>query len=136
MHVGSSCFADSNVLLYLVGEDERKSARALEILALRPRISVQVLNEFANVSRKKWKLDWDEIRTGLETVQAYCEVLPLDLGVHQKALEIAEANLLGMYDSLIIAAAEIARCDVLYTEDMNHGQRIGAVAIRNPFVAA
>lgn len=132
----NSCFADSNVLLYIVGDDERKAQRALEVLALKPCISVQVLNEFANVSRKKWKLDWDKIRTGLETIQEYCAVLPLDLGVHQKALEIAEANLLGLYDSLIIAAAELSGCDVLYTEDMNHGQRIGRVTLRNPFMAA
>ena len=40
-----------------------------------------------------------------------------------------------MYDALIVAAAELAGCDVLYTEDLNHGQRIGRVVVRNPFKA-
>ena len=55
--------------------------------------------------------------------------------LHGRAVEIAEQHLLGMYDALIVAAAELAGCDVLYTEDLNHGQRIGRVVVRNPFKA-
>jgi predicted nucleic acid-binding protein len=119
--------------LYTVGEDEAKAHRAYEIMDTGPLISVQVLNEFANVARKKHKLDWTEVRDGLEHVRECCEVLPLNIAVHLKALEIAEANRVGIYDACIVAAAQIAGCDTLYTEDLNHGQRIGGVTIRNPF---
>ncbi len=52
---------------------------------------------------------------------------------HEKALEIAEKFGYQIYDSLIIAAADEAKCKTLYSEDMNDGQMIGGVTIRNPF---
>jgi predicted nucleic acid-binding protein len=134
--VASRVFVDSNVLLYSVGTDETKAARSYEVMDENPLISVQVLNEFANVARKKHKLDWPEVNDALEHVRECCEVLPLVVGVHIKAVEIAEANLIGVYDACIVAAADLAGCNVLYSEDLNHGQRIGRVEIRNPFVAS
>ena len=127
-------FVDSNVLLYTIANDETKALRAYDIIDQGPFISVQVLNEFTNVARKKYKLNWNDVRDGLEHVKDCCEVLPLTFGVHLKAVEIAERNLINIYDANILAAAELAGCEVLYTEDMNDGQRIGRVTIRNPFV--
>ena len=129
-------FVDSNVLVYAVGPDLAKARRATEILDMGPLISVQVLNEFANVTRKKLKLDWSIVRDGLELITECCEILPLTHGVHLKAMEIAEATLVSVYDANIIAAAELAGCSVLYTEDLNHSQQIGSVFIRNPFAGS
>lgn len=129
-------FVDSNVLLYTVADNETKALRAYEIIDDRPLISVQVLNEFTNVAHKKYKLNWTDVRDGLEHITDCCEVLPLTLGVHVKAVEIAEKNLINIFDANIVAAAELSGCEVLYTEDLNHGQKIGRILICNPFKAA
>jgi predicted nucleic acid-binding protein len=60
-------------------------------------------------------------------------IVPVSSETHELALRLAQDAKLGIYDACIIAAAELAGCDVLYTEDMSHGQRIGRVSIRNPF---
>ena len=120
--------------MYTVEDDEAKARRANEILDLKPMTSVQTLNEFANVALNKFKLSWEDVRDGLEHVTECCEILPVTWGVHIKALEIAENHLINIFDANIIAAAELSGCDVLYTEDLNDGQRIGRVTIRNPFV--
>ena len=39
-----------------------------------------------------------------------------------------------IYDGFIIAAAVRAGCSIVYTEDMQHEQAVGRLAIRNPFV--
>ncbi len=129
-------FIDSNILLYTVGPDARKAERANKLLDERPIISVQVLNEFVNVGRKKLKLDWPRIETGLAHALAYCEILPNLLEVHTRAVELARLNKVGIYDANIIAAAELGGCNILYTEDLNNGQRIGRVTINNPFLVA
>ena len=134
--VADRVFVDSNVLLYTVDEFEDKAQRAYEILDQNPVITVQVLNEFANVALRRYRLPWDDVRDGLEHITECCEVLPLSHGIHVKALEIAEANLIGIYDANIVAAAELSGCTVLYTEDLNHSQQIGSVFIRNPFAGS
>jgi predicted nucleic acid-binding protein len=75
-----------------------------------------------------------EVREVLSTIRALCEVMPIDIETHDLALELVERCQLGMYDALIVAAALQANCDVLYTEDLQHGQKFGGLSIRNPFV--
>jgi predicted nucleic acid-binding protein len=129
-------FFDSNVLLYLLEDRNPKSAIAEKLLAIGGVISSQVLNEFTDVARRKHKFEFADIREVLEPILEKCRVVPLDFAAHELGFSIAERHDLRIYDACIIAAAELSDCDVLYTEDMNHGQRIGAVEIRNPFMAA
>jgi predicted nucleic acid-binding protein len=126
-------FIDSNILLYTVGPDIAKGVRATELVLSRPIISVQVLNEFVNVARKKLKLDWVPIETSLESTLKHCRVVSLTLDTHSRAVEFSKNDNIGIYDANIVAAAELSGCDILYSEDMNDGQRIGRVTIRNPF---
>jgi predicted nucleic acid-binding protein len=132
--VASSAFLDTNILVYKVEGDARKAAIAESLLEAAPHISVQNLNEFANVALRKLKLNWDEIHVALDHFREACNILPITEQVHVLAVKIAEQNLLAMYDALVVAAAELSGCEVLYTEDLNHGQRIGRVEIRNPFL--
>lgn len=125
-------FFDTNVLLYLLSEDS-KAEKAEALLAGGGKVSVQVLNEFASVSSRELKLAWSEIREILATIQSVCEVIPLTLEIHEAALGIAERYKLSFYDSLIIAAARSAGCQLLYSEDMQTGQRVESVVICNPF---
>ena len=129
-------FLDSNVLVYLVGPDRRKAAVAEQLLRQEHTISVHVLNEFVRVARGKLKIDWKIVEEVLASATEFCDVVPLTLEVHARAVELCINHVINIYDANIVAAAELADCDVLYTEDMNHGQRVGAVTIRNPFVAA
>jgi predicted nucleic acid-binding protein len=136
IRVANEFFIDSNVFLYAVSPHTAKAERAIELLRMKPTISVQVLNEFVNVSRKKLKLDWLDVEKGLAAAKSLCSVVAIDLETQMRSVELSQANRIGIYDANIIAAAELAGCDVLYTEDMSHGQRIGRVTIQNPFVAA
>ncbi len=127
-------FLDSNILLYLVGPDPRKASIAETLLRQEHTISVQVLNEFVRVARNKLKIDWPIVEEALASAKEFCDVVPLTLEVHARAVEITKASLINIHDANIVAAAELANCDILYTEDLNHGQCIGRVTIRNPFL--
>ena len=96
-------------------------------------VSVQVLNEFAATARRKARLAFTEIRDVLGVVRSTCAVVTLDLETHALGLDVAERYRISVYDGLIIAAALRAGCTVLYSEDLQHGQRIEGLTIRNPF---
>ena len=128
-------FLDSNVLLYSLSPDERKRNRATSLIAARPVVSVQVLNEFVNVVRKKLKWEFEKIPTFLRPIRKDCTVVALTEETHDLAVQIACDHKFKIYDANIIAAAELAGCNVLYTEDMSHGQVIGRVTILNPFMS-
>jgi predicted nucleic acid-binding protein len=131
-----TAFFDTNVLVYAVTADPRKH-RAGEVLRAGGTVSVQVLNEFANVAYKKLQHDWTQIEYALHQFRlSFDAILPLTLDTHAAALMIARNNGLPIYDALIVASAIEAGCDTLYTEDMQHGRTIGALTIRNPFVAS
>lgn len=125
-------FLDTNVLLYAFSEDARAN-RAEELLRGGGIISVQVLNEFVNGSRKLNRR-WPEIDQGLADIRALLQPpIPLTVKLHERAIALARQHKFAIYDSLIIAAAIEADCDVLYTEDMQHGRKIDALTIQNPF---
>jgi predicted nucleic acid-binding protein len=125
---------DSNILVYLVGPDEVKAATADALLRQEHTISVQVLNEFVRVARQKLKIEWPMVEEVVESAREYCDVKPITLDTQARAVELCRDHKINIFDANIIAVAEFADCDVLYSEDMSHGQRIGAVTVRNPFV--
>ena len=127
-------FFDTNVLLYLLSGDEAKADRAEEVLASGGVISVQVLNEFASVAVRKLKMSMAEIREVFTTIRAVCKIVPISEETHDKGLELSERYGLSIYDAMIVAAALLAGCKMLLSEDMQDGQVIdGSLAIRNPF---
>ena len=128
-------FVDTNVLLHLISTDAAKAARAERVLAGRVVVSVQVLNEFAHVARRKQSLDWDELAQVLAGIRQFAEVHPLTVGTHERGLALARRYQLGLYDAMIAAAAIEAACDTLLTEDFQAGQVLAdRLTIRNPFV--
>ena len=126
-------FFDSNVLLYLVSGDHPKAERAEDVMAGGGSVSVQALNEFVAVARRKYNVDWKRIRAVTSGVRATCRVNPLTLEVHDLGLRLAERYHFRFYDCLIIAAAITSGCGTLYSEDLRDGQRIERLTIRNPF---
>jgi len=126
-------FLDTNILVYLIGRDSAKAERAEALLAQGATISVQVLNEFVSVATRKASFTIDEARDMLATVRALCKVVPLDLATHDLGFDIAGKHSFSIYDSMIVAAASLAQCKHLWSEDMQAGRRIEGVEIRNPF---
>jgi predicted nucleic acid-binding protein len=125
-------FFDTNVLLYLLAADD-KADKAEALLATGGTISVQVLNEFASTASRMLRMKWPEIRDILATIRAVCDVVPVTVAIHEEGLALAERYRFSLYDSLILAAAHDAGCRTLYSEDMQHGQVIKGVTVRNPF---
>ena len=126
-------FLDTNILVYAQTEDPR-AARAREEIATGGIISVQVLNEFANVMRKKLDRSWEEISAASADIEAALgPARPLTAGLHREALELAGRHSLSFYDALIIASAANSDCGILLTEDMQSGVKISGVQILNPF---
>ncbi|MBL9060863.1 MAG: PIN domain-containing protein [Mangrovicoccus sp.] len=129
----SADFADTNVVLYLL-DDGPKADRAEAILAERPRISVQVLNEAMVNCRRKAGLDWDETGAFLAGVRALCPVEDVSLQTHDVGRALAERYGFSVYDAMIVAAALLAGCTRLWSEDMQDGLLVeGRLRIANPF---
>jgi predicted nucleic acid-binding protein len=126
-------FLDTNVLIYQFSADPMKAERAEALLRAGGTISVQVLNELGNVARRKMALGWDEVRLLLDTVRALLDVIPLDVELHTEGMRLCERYGFSVYDGMIVAAALRSGCETLWTEDMQHGLRIGGLMLRNPF---
>jgi predicted nucleic acid-binding protein len=129
-------FFDTNVVLYAFRQDATRGKVAETLLAAGGVLSVQVLNEFVAVARRKLDKSWEEIRRALEILRIFCpQPVPLTVETHERALHIAERYRYSIFDSLIIAAALQAGASTLYSEDMRDGQGIDGLTIRNPFAA-
>ncbi len=126
-------FLDSNVVLYATDIDSDKRKRSLDLLDGGATVSVQVLNEIANVLRRKHGFSWEQIRSFTADVTGKCDVVPLSFATHERGLRYAERHTLSLYDAMIVASAVLAGCATLYTEDMHHGLAIDGLTIRNPF---
>lgn len=134
-------FLDTNVLIYWLDAGPRAD-QVENLLAQDAVISVQVLNEFANVLRKKRQMPLADISELVDTLLQICDVCDLTVRIHRAALELAARYQLSIYDANIIAAAGESGCALLYSEDMQHGMSIrlpkslgdGALSVKNPFI--
>jgi predicted nucleic acid-binding protein len=127
-------FLDSNVLVYAFTADPRAVA-AQALLERGCVISVQGLNEFANVARRKLGMSWVELGDALAAIKIVCPtILPIGIDTHTDALRIAERHGYAIFDALIIASALQAGSDTLWSEDMQDGMIVdGRLRIANPF---
>ncbi len=127
-------FLDSNILIYAFTDDP-KAAAAQDLLQQRPIISVQGLNEFVHVGRRKLGMDWRQVNEAIAAVRALCPtILALEIQTQAEAMRIAERYGYSIFDSSIVASALEAGSDTLWSEDMQHGMTIdGRLRIANPF---
>ena len=129
-------FFDTNVLLYLASGDPAKADRAEELIHAGGTISVQVLNEIANVARRKMGMAWTETRAFLSTIRLLLTVHAITIDIHETGLRLAERYGLSIYDAMIAASALHADCDTLWSEDMQDGIVLDdRLRIVNPFRA-
>jgi len=134
-------FFDSNVLVYIaINQDAAKKKVAIQLVASAIEnqsgcISLQVLREVANCLFKKSN---DSIKHIRETLSGFDALDCLDESrdLLDRAIEIKDEYGIQFYDALIVAAAEAAGCETLYSEDMGDGQIYGGILIVNPFKTA
>ena len=130
-------FLDSNVFIYLASGDSAKADHAERVVAAGGTISVQVLNEVANVARRKMGLSWAETRGFLAMIRGLLSVVPITVELHDAGLALAERYGVSLYDAMIVASAISTGCDTLWSEGMQHGMAIeGGLRIANQFAAA
>jgi predicted nucleic acid-binding protein len=135
-------FLDTNILVYTfdrTDSSKRSKARGLLGEALERHlgiISYQVVQEFLNVATRKFS-DPMTVSEGqiylARILMPLCEVFP-DSALYSQALSIAGESGMAFYDALIVSSAMTGGCETVWTEDLQHGRRIGTVTIRNPFV--
>jgi predicted nucleic acid-binding protein len=128
-------FLDTNVFVYAIVQDDPRSHHVEELIADGGEISVQVLNEFVSVARRKIRMPWGEVREALDAIRILCpSPVPITIDTHEIALRIAEKYGVSIYHALIAAAALEAKCVTLYSEDLQDGRIIDdQLTIRNPF---
>jgi predicted nucleic acid-binding protein len=135
----SKIFIDTNIFVYSIDQkDPNKRDRARNILKRlvevhQPVISTQVIKEFYVVASTKLKADSFIIKNIVHNFRNL-EVVNNDLELIEQAIDISTISRLSFWDSLIIAAAEKANCEFVFSEDMNTGQTYRGVMLVNPFV--
>jgi len=137
----ANVFVDTNVLIYAVDQADLQKQQAAQAWRQwlwetnRGRISFQVLQEFYVNAIKKQLSAQAEIRKEIEDLMTW-QPIPLDASVIARAWKIEDRYRISFWDSLIIAAARVADCRYLLTEDLQRGQELDGVMIVDPFVSA
>ena len=129
-------FADTNIVIYAEGTDVTKAQRATAILESNPLISSQVVNETVATLTRKYGFTLPEAHEVALSLLDLCEVVPVDADTIREAIRLATRYQLSHWDSLIVAAALLANCDTLYSEDLQHDQLFEQrLRVINPFVS-
>jgi len=137
----ANVFVDTNVLIYAVDQADLQKQQAAQAWRQwlwetnRGRISFQVLQEFYVNAIKKQLSAQAEIRKEIEDLMTW-QPIPLDASVIARAWKIEDRYRISLWDSLIIAAARVADCRYLLTEDLQRGQELDGVMIVDPFLSA
>jgi predicted nucleic acid-binding protein len=133
--MSDKAFFDSNVLIYAMVSGDSRRDRAQQLVAQGGVISVQVLNEFVAVARRKMRMPWEDVIDALGAIRVlFPSPVSITLDTHEAALKIAQQYRLGIYDALIVSSAIEANCSTLYSEDLQDGQVFAKeLTIRNPF---
>jgi predicted nucleic acid-binding protein len=135
-------FLDTNIFVYtfdLEAPDKARRADGLVSEALATGagiISYQVAQEFVALARKPFQtpMNFEQIERYWHTTLRPLLAVHSSPGLFIRALDLARRDQLSWYDSLIVAAAIQGGCQVLYSEDMQHGRRFGDLVIQNPFL--
>ena len=135
-------FLDTNIFVYCFDRTApAKARRALQLIrtAVETRkgiVSYQVVQEFFNVALRRFAqpMAISDAEQYLSTVFRPLLAIHSSPALYGEALRLSARLRLSWYDSLIVAAAIEGKCTILYSEDLQSGQRIGDLEIKNPFL--
>lgn len=134
----SKIFVDTNILIYAMDASDpgkRQKSRTLLRTLVNERVGVvstQILQEFYVASVKKLGIDPILAKSIIHALRNF-ETVVVDTALIEEAVDCSILNRLYFWDALIVVSAEKAHCQLLWTEDLNHGQIIRGVKIENPF---
>jgi predicted nucleic acid-binding protein len=134
-------FLDTNIFVYTFDATASAKARRAQQLireALATRrglISYQVVQEFFNVALKRFAqpMSVAEAEQYLATVFRPLLAVHSSPALYLEALRLSGKHGMSWYDALIVAAASASQCDILYSEDLQHGRKLEGLRIQNPF---
>jgi predicted nucleic acid-binding protein len=133
----SKVFVDSSSLIYCMdGSDKKRKARCRALVEalvgdLYGVLSTQVLQEFYVAATKKLGADPLAVKDILHSFRRF-ETVVITPEIIKEAIDCSLINRLSFWDSLIVVAAESARCEKIWTEDLKDGQIMRGVRIENP----
>lgn len=133
--MSDKCFIDSNIWLYaFMNDQESKSVLARQLIQRDSiHISVQILNEVCRNLLGKADYTEDELQATIQQFKLNTHIHLLTAEDSLTASNLRKALSLSYWDSLVVAAAKATGCRLLYSEDMQHQQRIDSLTILNPF---
>lgn len=137
-YIVSKIFVDTNIFVYTLDKkDEIKQKKARRILKRivelhRPVISTQVIKEFFVVAINKLRADHFIVKNIIHNFRNM-EVITNDLELIEQAIDISVISQITFWDALVVAAAEKANCEFIFSEDLNPGQTYRGVMVINPF---
>jgi len=132
-------FVDTNVLIYALDEADRRKHEAARLWraelwkSRRGRISYQVLQEFYVKVTQKWPGSREQARAEVRDLLAW-QPVSADAPLLERAWRIQDRYRLSFWDALILAAAKVASCRYLLTEDLQADQEMDGVVVINPFL--
>lgn len=128
-------FVDSNIWLYaFMDSRSAKRDQALQIIdAAGVMLSTQVINEVCSNLLRKASYTELELQQTIANFQARYPILNVTMDIIRQASELRDHYSFSYWDSVVVATAIQADCSVIYSEDMQHNQRIGKLSIINPF---
>ena len=130
-------FVDTNVLVYSQSNDGEKTAKAIILLEQYPVINTQVINEAISVLTRKCGVSRQNAYELADLWLDACEVESVTVSTIRQAMLLTQKHMLSHWDALIVAAALLAKCDILYSEDMQHGYVFdNCLRVVNPFLVA
>ena len=129
-------FVDSNVWIYFFTDDDpvrkKKACEFVDNTRLKV-VSWQVVNETCSILLHKKGKDELFIRFVIDYICESCEMIDFKVPLLEAASRLRMGHSISFWDSLIVAAALEAKCSTLYSEDMQHGQKYGNMAVHNIF---
>jgi predicted nucleic acid-binding protein len=131
-------FIDTNILVYAIEDRGSKGEVARAVLREEDVcLSTQVLGEFYVVVTRSNRSDSLTHRQAVAWIQLWkkYDVRDVTRAHVDLALELKAKYSLSYFDAQIVAAASLADCSTLISEDMGSGQSYGDVSVRNPFEA-
>lgn len=133
-------FADTNILLYAISRDPDEAPKAAIANRIlddpRLTLSVQVLQEFyvqATHASRPDRLQHDQAARLVESFLRFA-VREISVELLRAALRTRDRYQISYWDAAIIEAARLSSCDIVLSEDLNHGQDYGGVRVENPFL--
>lgn len=131
-------FVDTNVFIYAHDSDAgMRHEKSVELLTRligqeNGAISIQVLSEFYIAATRKLSMDAEEVEAAIEDMSVWTTHRPAQTDI-LKASRLHRRHQLSWWDAMIVNSAIESGCSVLWSEDLNDGQKYGTVVVRNPF---